>query len=193
MKKSLVVFLVISLLTGSSSGQTTLGFRLGYNGNILTTSVSSIQSDFISGFHAGVFMRFGKRIYFAPELLYMNSGASLSSQGTTPESTWNERITIGSTDLPLLFGLNIFRAQILKWRLELGPVFSLTTNTSVKASDFAPIYGADITPVQHRLMAGTGIDMWFLTLDVRYQYTLNNIIAESSPISFDNKNSFVFV
>jgi hypothetical protein len=173
-----VIFIVIFLSSEFSVGQTVLGFRLGYNGNNLTSGIDSVQSKFTSGFHAGVFMRIGKRIYFAPEVLYTYSGANLSNEGSTTDSVWKEKIGIGSLDIPLLFGLNIIRSQMFKWRLELGPVVSINTNTKITNINDAegPITSGDINSTQWRLLAGTGIDLWFLTLDVRYQYAFNTLI-----------------
>ena len=195
MKKTLLFFIVILLISGSSSGQTVLGFRLGYNGNNLTTNIDSIKSDFTSGFHAGVFMRIGKRIYFAPELLYTYSGGNLSYEGSPTDTAWKQKIKVGSLDIPLLFGLNIIRSQMFKWRLELGPVASFTTNSTVtnKGKADGPITSDDIKSTQWRAMVGTGIDLWFITLDVRYQYTFTSLLEDVQSYSFDTKNSMVSV
>jgi hypothetical protein len=195
MKKIVLIFIVIFLSAEFSMGQTVLGFRLGYNGNNLTSGNDSVQSNFTSGFHAGVFMRIGKRIYFAPEVLYTYSGANLSNEGFTSDSVWKEKIHFGSLDIPLLFGLNIVRSQMLKWRLELGPVASFTTNTKITNLGVAegPVTSGDINSMQWRIMAGTGIDLWFLTLDVRYQYALNSLIKDAGGYSFDTRNSIISV
>jgi hypothetical protein len=195
MKKIIFIFIVFILSAEFSMGQTVLGFRLGYNGNTLSSGNDSVQSSFTSGFHAGVFMRIGQRIYFAPEVLYTYSGANLSNEGFTPDSAWKEKIHFGSLDIPLLFGLNIVRSQMLKWRLELGPVVSFSTNTKIKNLGVAegPVTSGDINSMQWRIMAGTGIDLWFLTLDVRYQYAFNSLIKDVQGYSFDTRNSMISV
>jgi hypothetical protein len=193
MKKSVLLFIAIFLFTGFSFGQMTLGFRLGYNANKLTTSLDSIKTGFKSGFHLGVYSRFGKRIYFAPELLYTFSGSSLSS--SSPDSAWKQNIRIGSLDVPLLFGLNIIRSKMLKWRVELGPVMSFVLNEKIEDvnSFTGPITTADINKAQWMILAGTGIDIWFITLDIRYEYAFNSLISDIQSYSFDTKNNFVVV
>jgi hypothetical protein len=193
MKKTILLFIAIFLFTGFSFGQMTLGFRLGYNGNKLTTNLDSITSQFKSGFHLGVFSRFGKRIYFAPELLYTFSGSSLSS--SSPDSAWKQNIRIGSLDVPLLFGLNIIRSQMIKWRVEAGPVMSFVLNKKIEDvnSFTGPITTADINSAQWMVMLGTGLDLWFVTLDVRYEYAFNSLISDIKDYSFDTKNNFVVV
>lgn len=193
MKKAILLFIAIFLFTGFSFGQMTLGFRLGYNGNKLTTNIDSVTSQFKSGFHAGVFTRFGKRIYFAPELLYTFSGTSLTS--SSPDSAWQQNIRIGSLDVPLLFGLNIIRSQMLKWRVEAGPVMSFVLNKKIEDvnSFTGPITTADISSAQWMVMLGTGLDLWFLTLDIRYEYAFNTLISDVQDYSFDTKNSFIVV
>ena len=195
MKKFLVIFIVLFLSAEFSMGQTVLGFRIGYSGNNMTSGIDSISSKFTSGFHTGAFMRIGKRIYFAPEVLYRYSGANFSNDESTTGKIWKEKIAIGSLDIPLLFGLNIIRSQMFKWRLELGPAASFITNTKITNVNDAegPITSGDINSTQWRVMAGTGIDLWFLTLDIRYQYAFNTLISDVQNYSFDTRNSIIDV
>jgi hypothetical protein len=195
MKKTLLFLITLLFVTEFSFGQLTIGLRAGYNGNKLATSLSSIKSQFRSGFHVGVFSRFGKRLYFAPELIYTFSGGKFSNEGAPQDSTWNQKVSIGSMDIPLLLGFKIINSMFLKWRVELGPVASFVVNKKItNVNDFTgPIKNADINTANWLIMVGTGIDVLFFTLDIRYEYAFNSLIKNVNNYSFNSHNNFVIV
>ena len=170
--KKLFLFLAFALsLSAVSYGQFALGVKLGYNANKLTTNLDSIKSQVNSGFHVGVWSHFGKRLYFAPELLYTMSGAVFTSEGTLSTSDWQQKITIGSMDIPLLLGFKIIHSKAITWRIEVGPEACFTVNKKIKeeGSITGPITTASIGSMSWYVLGGTGIDILFLNLNVRYQ------------------------
>jgi len=195
MKKTLLLLITLLFVTEFLFGQFTLGVRAGYNANKLTTDLSSIKSQFSNGFHVGVFSRVGKRVYFAPELIYTFSGGKFSNEGAPQDSTWNQKVTVGTLDIPLLLGFKIINSMLLKWRVELGPVASFVVNKKItNANDFiGPIKNADINTANWLIMVGTGIDILFFTLDIRYQYAFNSLIQNIPNYSFNTHNNFVIV
>ena len=48
-----------------------------------------------------------------------------------------------------------------------------------------PIHKASISNANWYIQAGAGVDVWFFTLDIRYQVGLNKIIKD---VSYDGKN-----
>lgn len=194
MKKLLVIAIAVFFVTGYSFGQFTLGVRAGYNGNKLATDLSSIESQFYNGFHAGIFSRIGKRIYVAPELLYTFSGGTFTNNNN--EGTWNkQKFTLGSLDIPVLLGVKIINAKFFKWRIELGPVASFLVNKKVKDFDdlTGPVTSASFNATNWMIMAGTGIDVLFFTLDLRYEYTFNSLLKDSPEYSYNTHNQFIIV
>jgi hypothetical protein len=198
MKKVKLIFLagliMLFFVTGYSFGQFTLGFRAGYNANKLATSLESIRSRFGSGFHAGAFLRTGDRIYFAPELTYTFSSGSFTNDSTN--GTWTkQKFTVGSLDVPLLVGFKIINTGFFKWRVELGPVTSFVVHKKVKNYDdlTGPVESASFNTANWMIMAGTGIDFLFLTLDIRYEYAFNSLIKNTANYSFYTHNNFIIV
>jgi hypothetical protein len=194
MKKFVLIVITLFLVTGFSFGQFTLGFKAGYNGNKLATDVSSVKSQFGSGFHIGAFSRIGKRIYFAPELTYSFSGGSFINDST--HKTWTEqKFTVGSLDVPLLAGFKIINSSFLKWRVELGPVVSFVVHKKIKNYDdlTGPVESASFNTANWMIMAGTGIDFVFFTLDIRYEYAFNSLFKDVANYSFDTHNNFIMV
>ncbi len=194
MKKFILFLIAILFMTEFSFGQLTFGLRVGYNGNKLATSLSEVKSQFGNGFHIGIFSRIGKRVYFAPELNYTFSGGAFTNDSANGSWT-KQKFTIGSMDIPLLVGVKIIQSKLFKWRIELGPVASFVVNKKItNAGDLAgPVETADINTANWMIMAGTGIDILFLTLDVRYEYAFNSLIKNVENYDFNMHNNLVIV
>lgn len=200
MKKFILLIAVSLLAVDFSYGQFALGIKLGYNANKLSTNVDTIKSQFNSGFHVGVFSRFGKRLYLAPEIQYTMSGAVFSDEGNLSTSGWKQKIKIGTLDIPLLLGFKIIHSDFITWRIELGPQASFVVNKKVEdeTSILGPIKEANINDVNWYVLGGTGIDILFLKFDIRYQYGLNQLLQDvqslgSSTTTFSAGNQMFVI
>jgi hypothetical protein len=200
MKKILLIIVFAFSAATLSYGQFALGIKLGYNANKLSSNLDSIKSSVNSGFHIGIWSHFGKRLYFAPELQYTLSGAVFTKSGNISANDWKQKITIGSLDVPLLLGFKIIHSDFITWRIELGPEASFVVNQKIKdeTSVTGPITTANVSTANWYILGGTGIDILFLKLDIRYQYGLNQMIKDvsstgSSAATFDSKNQMFVV
>ena len=197
------ILLIIAFALGAASfsyGQFALGIKLGYNANKLSTNLDTVKSSFNSGFHVGAWTRIGKRLYVAPELQYTMSGAVFTNSGNLSTNDWKQKITIGSLDIPVLVGFKIIHSDLITWRIELGPEASFVVNKKVtnENSVTGPITKANLSSANWYILAGTGIDILFLKLDIRYQYGLNQMIKDvstsgSTSASFDSKNQMFVI
>ena len=198
--KKIVLLIVFALgVSAWSYGQFALGIKLGYNANKLSTNLDTVKSQFNSGFHVGAWTRFGKRLYLAPELQYTMSGAVFTNEGNLSTNNWKQKITIGTLDIPVLVGYKIIHSDYITWRVELGPQASFVVNKKVKDENSVtgPITESSFSNMAWYVLGGTGIDILFLKLDIRYQYGLNQLIKDvqtsgSTSASF-NTNNQVFV
>lgn len=180
MKKIIVFLLLLFLTAGVSFGQFDFGLKLGYNANKLSTNIDTITSQFNSGFHVGAFVRFGKRFYVQPEAYYTFQGAVFENNVSNTVNNWKQKLTIGTIDVPVLVGFKIINAKI-NWRILAGPMVSFVVNSKIEnVSLTGPIKSSDINTVNWYIQAGTGVDVFFLTFDVRYQVGLNNMIETVS-------------
>ncbi|MEI6455950.1 MAG: porin family protein [bacterium] len=200
MKK--ILFLLAFALCAStvSFGQFAIGLKIGYNANKLSTNIDTVKSQFNSGFHVGIWSRFGKRFYVAPELQYTMNGAVFTNEGNLATNNWKQKITIGTVDLPVLVGFKIIHSKIITWRIELGPQASFVVNTKVSDvnSVAGPIQTSSFSSVNWYILGGTGIDVLFLKFDIRYMYGLNQLIKDvqtssTTTASFDSKNQMFAV
>lgn len=65
----------------------------------------------------------------------------------------------------------------MNWRIMAGPMGSFVVNSKITdVSLTGPITKSDINSVNWYVQVGTGIDVLFMTLDIRYQLGLNQMI-----------------
>jgi hypothetical protein len=200
MKKIVLLFAFALCVSALSYGQFALGVKIGYNANKLSTDLDTVKSQFNSGFHVGVWTRFGKRFYVAPELNYTMSGAVFTNDGNLSTNDWKQKITIGSLDIPVMLGFKIIHSDFITWRIELGPQASFVVNKKVKDENsvLGPIKESSLSSMAWYVLGGTGVDFLFMRLDVRYQYGLSQLIKDvetsgSTSASFDTKNQMFVV
>ncbi|MEI7662000.1 MAG: porin family protein [Bacteroidota bacterium] len=138
-------------------GQFAAGVKLGYNANKLSTNLDTVKSQFKSGFHVGIWTRFGKRFYVAPELQYTMSGAVFSNEGKLSTNNWKQKITIGSLDIPVILGVKIIHSDVITWRVELGPQASFVVNKKVEDENsvLGPIKESSLSSVGWSVLGGS--------------------------------------
>ena len=195
MKKIILIMAIALMGSFTASAQFALGIKLGYNASKLSTNVDTIKSQFNSGFHAGIWAHFGKRLYFAPELIYTMSGTVFNNEGNVSTNNWKQKVTVGSFDVPLMLGFKIIHSKAITWRIEAGPEISFVTNKKVKDmnSVVGPITGANINTANWYVLGGTGIDVLFLTFDLRYKYGLNQFVKDVQNTGLKSTNSLFLV
>lgn len=195
MKKILLLFVIAFFAIHVSFGQFALGVKIGYNASKLSSNLDTIKSQFNSGFHVGIWTHLGKRFYVAPELLYTMSGAIFDNQGQPSTKDWKQKITVGSVDIPVLLGFKIIHSNAITWRIELGPEVSFIVNKKIKEMNSVdgPISTADIKNTNWYIEGGTGIDVLFLAINIRYKYGLNKMIEDVQNWSFDSHNGMFLV
>jgi hypothetical protein len=202
MKKVLILLSVLCLSAEVSYCQLAFGLKLGYNASKLTSNVDSVKASVTSGFHAGIFVRFGKRIFLQPELYYTYSGGTFEKTTGDPAELWKQKITTGTLDLPVLIGFKILNSKLLNWRIFVGPEVTFLVNSKVKDINLTgPVNSSDINSVNWYGQVGTGIDLLFLTLDLRYQFGLNTVInnvtktvgTTQTSYPVDSKNNLFLV
>jgi hypothetical protein len=193
MKKIILLFAILIFSAGVTFGQFNFGLKVGYNASKLHTGLDSIKSSFNSGFHFGAFFRIGiKKVYIQPEAYYTMQGAIFQNNVANTYNNWKQNVTVGTLDIPVLVGFKILDLKIVNWRIMAGPMVSFVVNSKIKdVSLVGPIQNSDINKLNWYVQAGTGLDVFFLTLDVRYQIGLNQMIKSAQSIgSNGNTNTY---
>ena len=171
--RKILVILVIFFTAFDSSGQFTIGPKIGYQSSELSTDFDSIAESIRHNFQIGAFARFGKRFYIQPELFYSTSGGTLKQEGTTLQ----ESVKINNLSIPVLLGYKLINVKVFNLRIMAGPVANFILGTKVEASELVedPLQESDFKSASWGMDVGAGVDVFFLTLDIRYEFGLNNI------------------
>ena len=189
--KKIIVILALAVI--SQMAFAGLGFKLGpkvgFNTSKLSTNLNSISSQFKAGFSIGAFARLGKTMYLQPELYYTTDGGVFSSNITN----WKQTVKLSNLNIPVLIGYS-FINKVVNVRVMVGPMLSFVVNKSIKDTEgnggvTGPIKEASINNANWYIQAGGGIDVWMLTLDVRYQAGLNKIIKETGSGSYTSSSN----
>jgi hypothetical protein len=183
------------LISGVTFAEIHLGVKLGYNANKLSTSLDSISSQLKSGLHIGAFMRIGKRVYFGPEVYYCLQGAEYVYDAPLESDSWTQKLNIGTIDVPLNVGFRIINNKKFNLRIMAGPMASFVVNSKITSTGTLtdPITDADLKTTNWYIQAGAGLDLWFLTLDLRYQAGLNEMIEKVGDWNYNTKNQLFVV
>ncbi len=175
----LILFITFIFTSELSYAQFDLGLKIGYNASKLNTNIDSIKSSMSSGFHVGAFARIGKRVHLQPEFYYTLSGATFENLGISTVNDWKQKVTVGTLDIPVLIGFSIIQSKLFKWRIMVGPEVSFVVNSKIEDVNLTgPIEKSSLNTVNWYIQAGTGIDVLFMTLDIRYQAGLNSLIND---------------
>jgi len=190
MKKYLIL-LIIFLAAFDNYGQFSIGPKIGYSTSKLSSDFDSIQESAKSNFQIGAFVRFGKKFYLQPEIYYATSGGTFKLEGT--ELT--ETIKMQNLCVPVLVGYHLINAKVFNLRVMAGPVANFIINKTVDASDLIqyPIQDSDFKNVAWGMDVGAGVDVFFLSLDIRYEIGLNNIYDPQDGNASGKISSNVFI
>jgi hypothetical protein len=171
--KKILILLVILFAAFENYGQFTFGPKIGYTASKLSTDLDTIAASAKSNFQIGVFARFGKKLYLQPELFYATSGGKLEIEGTTLK----QDIRFKNLSIPVLVGFKLINAKVINLRIMAGPVANFVLGTKIEASDLVqdPLQESDFKKAAWGMDVGAGVDVFFLTLDIRYEFGLNNV------------------
>ena len=186
--KKIIVILILAVVSQFvyAGGGFTIGPKVGYNASKLSNNIDTIQSDFKSGFSFGAFARIGKKIYLQPELYYTTDGGVFKSN----KYDWKQKVKLGNLNIPVLVGVS-FINKIVNVRILAGPMVSFVVNKSISETGgiTGSVKNADINNANWYIQAGAGVDIWKLTLDLRYQVGLNKIIKSVDNAQFNSSGN----
>jgi hypothetical protein len=173
MKKLLLVFAAMCIVAVSNAQLPGISFgpKIGVNLAQVTTNFGSITDQMKPGYDLGVFLRFGGKCYFQPELLYSSSGVTFS--GIIPTGSPSD-IKLKSINVPLMFGARLLNLKIINVRVLGGPIASFIVNKDVTYNGVMDQTKAvSLNNSKWGFQVGAGVDVLMFTLDLRYNVDLN--------------------
>lgn len=174
-------------------GQFSFGIKGGVNFSQLKTDFGSqsvgtnLQQslDTKTGYAAGLYFRFGNKIFLQPELIFSAKGGSLNLlKGGTTANSQTVNIEYTSIDVPLLIGF-----KVGPLRLNAGPLasFKVSQNIGDDLKNYSSNIGDSFKNASYGYQAGVGLDIGSLALDLRHEGSLSDI---SSVVDLSNKINY---
>ena len=194
MKKILII--VISLFIVSTGFAQikgfTLGPKIGVNFSKISDNVDGLKESMKPGFEIGAFVRIGQKLYIQPEAMFKTKGGKFDVDGTNASDV-SYKVKLQTVDVPLMVGVRLLNLKVVNVRLMLGPVASFVLNKDIDSDDNSNTVfdKSDFKDMNWGFQGGAGIDVLFLTLDLRYELGLNNMYdgKDISGKSIDFKNN----
>jgi hypothetical protein len=184
--KKLILLLALGFLSIQGFSQKNgIGIKAGLSSTQVNfENPGIIPSDAQTGFHLGVFGRFGGAGFFVqPELLITQTSGKFGIN-IPGVSNPNQNVTaeFNRLDLPLMMGFRLLKII----RLMGGPIASINMNSTLKDATNA-IQNADFKSTTLGYQAGLGIDIGNLTIEGKYEGGLSTVTDKIATINTDNR------
>jgi hypothetical protein len=170
MKKTLLTIFLSSLYIGVLS-QIKINPKIGINLSNFTQHDEILESEAQIGFSAGVDVRLGNRLYFAPGLYYLSATTKVKK---VENITVDEIITFNTIELPLSVGFNIIDNELIKISIKAGIEGAYFAN--IKELEMISI--DDVNRLNWGYQFGAGVDVKRFTFDIKYDLGKNTILKE---------------
>jgi hypothetical protein len=171
MKKYLLSAALLIVLSISAKAQFSLGIKGGVNYSTLNSS--SFNSSSVTGYQAGLFARIGGGLYLQPEVYLNSTGGEIHSH----DNTVSGNVKFTNLSVPVLVGLR-FGPKNLNFRVMAGPVYTSVLNQNENFSNnFNSQFNnfGNYNSSTWGYQAGAGIDLSAISVDFRYQGSLDDI------------------
>jgi hypothetical protein len=188
--KKLTTLFALLFISGMiyAQGPVDFGIKVGMNLASLPTTntdsiVSSVTTKSMYGYQAGLFLRITvKKIIIQPEVYFSLKGGDVTYDLIPDSASFVNSITkkvrLYNVDIPIMFGYSFVDNPLFKFRVLAGPVASINLDKSIDINTsgvHADLGKTDLNTVMWNIQAGLGVDLWKFTLDVRYEFGLNEL------------------
>jgi hypothetical protein len=202
--KRIYTLLALLLFSGMIYAQepVAFGIKVGMNLASLPTTntdsiVSSVTTKSMYGYQVGLFLRITvKKIILQPEIYFSLKGGDVTYDLVPDSASFVNSITkkvkLYNVDIPIMLGYSFVDNPLFKFRALAGPVASINLDKTIDINTsgiHADLGKTDLNTVMWYLQAGVGIDFWKFTLDVRYEFGLNELNKGSKEQT--KSNSFM--
>jgi hypothetical protein len=186
MKRSILMIALV-FLAGATFAQFTVGPKLGFTMSKLKTNFEDVKEEARAGFQFGAFARIGKKIYVQPELIFVTKGGIIKADDATALET---KVKLSTMQIPALVGFHLLNLKVVNLRVMGGPALSFVTDKEIKINNVSGSIGEkNIKDAIWSFQLGAGLDVLMFTLDVRYEWGLNNIYHPQGGTTYDMKSN----
>lgn len=178
MNKGILIFLFV-FISGSVFAQFNFGPKIGYSSAKLSLDRDDIKSELRNNFQFGAFMRMGTKIYVQPEINWVTQGSIYKTPEGSAVEAFEQEVKLKTVQVPILIGAKLINLKLFNFRIFGGPAASFVTKTTIDNKltiNHQPIKEGDLEDIIWSVQVGAGIDIAKATLDIRYNFGINNVI-----------------
>jgi len=171
MKKIVLSFVVFMLFASVSLAQTQVKVAFGINSSALFPDNANLTKKAEIGWQMGGSWLMGDKLYVEPGIYYSNFTSTL--QGTDT-SSFDYTSKIDMFRVPVFIGYHIVgnaSDSFFNLRVFGGPTASFVT----KVAESNPFKKDDFSKVLWGVDAGIGINVWWIFVDIGYEWGLNKV------------------
>ena len=172
MKKIIFSAIIIAAFSISSFSQTTVKVAFGLNTSVLSTDETKWTNESRVGFQTGGSWLLGNKLYFEPGIYWATISSDLVHKEDASINFLNK---ISMVRIPVFAGYHLVgdaSESFFNLRVFGGPSASFITKVETHdllKDDFSKVlWGVDV---------GVGINVWWLFLDIGYEWGLNNVYS----------------
>lgn len=183
MKKLLfAIFLLLFAVQGFAQNS---GF--GLKAGLSSTSVDFkneqiVPNDSQTGYHLGIYGRFGGGFYIQPELLFTQTSGSFTINSPGQTNGEKFKANFNRLDIPVMFGFRMLKVV----RIMAGPIASIDVNSEIKDAANT-VKDSNFNSATLGYQAGLGVDIGNLNVDLKYEGGLSSVTQNIAGLSTDNR------
>ncbi len=203
--KKIALLIIVSFVSSATFAQLHLGIKGAVSMSKFTTNINDVAEAAKTGYQIGAFVRLGKKLHLQPEVYFSVKPGKV--EFTTPDINdptkkfnISENINFSTVDIPILLGYRLLKIPLGNIRIQAGPVASFITNTTMTVSkDGVEMpeqdYPESFKDFNWAAQFGVGVDVLFLTVDLRYELGLSNLYdkPDNAPEDRSYKNNVFFL
>lgn len=186
MKKIIIVLFFSFFALHGFAQNSGIGIKAGLSSTKLDfESKEFVPSDAQTGYHIGVFGRFGGAGFFVqPELLFTQTKGNFAYVPNAWSSSSPEeyKAEFNRLDIPVMVGYRFFKLV----RVMAGPIASININSEIKNS-IETIENVEFKNATFGYQAGLGVDIGNLSVDAKYEGGLSKITDNIGSYDTDNR------
>lgn len=161
----------------NNADMTTFGVYAGFNGSKLLSD-TTLQTKMRIGYQYGGFFRYGNNVFLRGDLAMFAMSSKLIDAGDTSlivNNNLDDLIDINYIHIPVQIGFKIFHSPDGTSAIWFAGGGYLDQIYKVKPNQFG-LLKQDFKTTSLGLLASAGLDLWFVTFQLTYQYGMTQLL-----------------
>ena len=184
MKHTILTLAFILVGLSTTVAQKSVNIQVGMNATSLDyeSDIAFLEDKAHLGWHAGVSLRFGDRVYVQPGLMFYSTNLGFGDKNSSIEDVIENR-SVNYLKIPLSIGIDALRVDWITLRAYAGA----TGNTVLSVEENILVNKNDFTDFHINGLLGVGADFGPLTVDFSFEPGITKVFE-----NIDNSRANVF-